>query len=155
MPPFNFDPTNVVASFEVYPKDEYEFQVGEPKAFSRTAGEDNHPSFGIRYPLVIKEGPFAGKRTLFNTYYQSEGSQSIAKQFMMAVLGYGKGAPEEKRFDGDMRGKNWDFDGETGGVGDAYRELTGKRVYGSLDVGKNTRDGSDQQQFKSWRPIGS
>lgn len=153
---FSFDPTLVVASMEVYPKSEYEFQVGEPKAFLRQAGEDKHDSFGIRYPLVIKlPDEYSGKRTLFSTYYQSEGSQAMAKQFIMAVLGYGKGRPEEERFDREQRGKDWEFDPSTGAVGDAYRELTGKRVIGGLDVDKNKNTGDPMQVFKSWRTISS
>lgn len=153
---FNFDPTTVVASMEVFPKGEYEFQVGEPKSFLRQAGEDKHDSYGIRYPLVIKlPDEYNGKRTVFSTYYQSEGSQAMAKQFMMAVFGYSKGKPEEERFDRDMRGKDWGFDPETGAVGDAYRELTGKRVIGSLDIQKNNNTGDPMQSFKSWRPLSS
>lgn len=153
---FNFDPTTVVASMEVYPKGEYELQVGEPKAFLRQAGEDKHDSYGIRYPLTIKlPDAYDGKRTVFSTYYQSEGAQAMAKQFIMAVLGYGKGKPEEDRFDRDMRGKDWGFDPETGAVGDAYRELTGKRVIGSLDIQKNNNTGDPMQAFKSWRPLSS
>ena len=155
-PRFEFDPTTVVASMEVYPKGEYEFVIGEPKSFQRQAGEDKHDSFGIRYPLVIKApDEYDGKRTVFSTYYQSEGSQAMAKQFIMAVLGYGKGKPEEERFDRDMRGKDWSFDPETGAVGDIYRELTGKRVIGSLDVQKNNNTGDPMQAFKGWRTISS
>jgi hypothetical protein len=155
-PRFEFDPTTVVASMEVFPKGEYEMVVGEPKAFLRQAGEDKHDSYGIRYSLVIKQpDEYDGKRTIFSTYYQSEGSQSMAKQFIMAVLGYGRGKPEEERFDRDMRGKDWSFDPETGGVGDIYRELTGKRVIGSLDTQKNNQTGDPMQSFKSWRPISS
>jgi hypothetical protein len=155
-PRFEFDPTTVVASMEVFPKGEYEFQIGEPKSFLRQAGEDKHDSFGVMYPLVIKlPSEYDGKRTVFSTYYQSEGSQAMAKQFMMAVLGYGKGKPEEDRFDRDMRGKDWSFDPETRSVSDVYRELSGKRVIGTLDVSKNTNTGDPQQQFKSWRPLNS
>lgn len=153
---FEFDPTTVVASMEVFPKGEYELQVGEPKSFLRQAGEDKHDSYGIRYPLVVKlPGEYDGKRTSFSTYYQSEGSQAMAKQFIMAVLGYGKGKPEEERFDRDYRGKDWGFDPETGAVGDMYRELVGKRVIGSLDVQKNNNTGDPMQSFKSWRPLSS
>lgn len=156
MPKFEFDPSTVVASIEVFPKGEYEFQVGEPKSFLRQAGEDKHDSYGIRYSLVIKQpDEYNGKRTIFSTYYQSEGSQAMAKQFMMAVLGFGKGREEEKRFDEEMRGKDWSFDPSTGAVGDAYRELTGKRVIGSLDTDKNNRTGDPMQVFNSWRPLTS
>jgi hypothetical protein len=155
-PRFEFDPTTVVASIEVFPKGEYEFVVGEPKAFMRQAGEDKHDSYGIRYPLVLRApDEYDGKRTVFSTYYQSEGSQAMAKQFIMAVMGYGKGKPEEERFDRDMRGQDWGFDPETGAVSELYRELSGKRVVGTLDIQKNNNTGDAMQAFKSWRPISS
>lgn len=154
-PAFNFDPSSVTSNIEVLPKQEYELQVGEPKAFIRKnrKGED---SYGIRYPLTAKApDEYNGKKVFFSTYYQSEGAQSMAKQFMMAVMGYGKGKPEEDRFNDDFRGKDWSFDPETGAVGDAYRELVGKRVIGSLDVGKNDETGDPTQKFAGWRPIAS
>ena len=158
-PRFEFDPSTVVASIEVFPKMEYEFQVGEPKAFRRTAGQgtDNeHDSFGVRCSLVIKQpDEYNNKRTIFSLYLQSEGAQAMAKQFIMAVMGYAKNITEEKKYDAEARGKNWDLDFSTGAVGDAWRELTGKRVIGSLDQTKNKTTGDPMQQFVSWRPISS
>lgn len=37
MPRYTADPTQVSASLVILPKDEYEFVVGRPKAFERTA----------------------------------------------------------------------------------------------------------------------
>ncbi len=156
MPRFEFDPTKVAANIEVYPKGDYEFIVGEPKAYIKKSGEDQHDSYGTRYALTIAlPDEYKGKRTVYSTYLQSEGGQSMAKQFMMAVLGYGKGKAEENRFDSDMRGKDWSLDFETGGVGDMYRELTGKRVIGTLDVQINKNTGDEMQNFKGWRPLTS
>jgi len=158
-PRFEFDPSTVVASIEVFPKQEYEFQVGEPKAFKRTAGagtEKEHDSFGVRFSLTIKQpDQYSNKRTVFSIYLQSEGGAAMGKQFMMACMGYGKGKKEEDAYDATVRGKDWGLDFETGGVGDAWRELTGKRVIGALDVTKNKNTGDEMQQFQSWRPITS
>jgi hypothetical protein len=158
-PRFEFDPSTVVASIEVFPKQEYEFQVGEPKAFKRTAAQGTdteHDSYGVRFPLVIKQpDQYNNKRTIFSTYLQSEGAQAMAKQFIMAVMGYAKGIEAEKKYDADARGKDWSLDFPTGAVGDAWRELTGKRVIGTLDQTKNKTTGDPMQQFVSWRPISS
>ena len=158
-PRFEFDPSTVVASIEVFPKQEYEFQVGEPKAFKRTAAEGTdkeHDSYGVRFPLVIKmPDAYSNKRTVFSIYLQSEGAQAMGKQFMMAVMGFGKSAEQEKKYDAEVRGKDWGLDFETGAVGDAWREHTGKRVIGGLDITKNNRTGDPMQQFSSWRPITS
>lgn len=155
-PRFEFDPSTVVASIEVFPKQEYEVQIGEPKSFKRTAGDDNHDSFGVRFPINLKRpDEFNGKRTVYSIYLQSEGGQAMGKQMLMAALGYGKGTAEEKRFDADARGKDWSLDFETGGVGDAWREVTGKRAIVALDIAKNNRTGDPMQQFGGWRPINS
>lgn len=157
-PRFEFDPSTVVASIETFPKQEYEFQVGEPKAFAKKSGEGEkeHDSYGVRFSLVIKQpDEYNNKRTIFSTYMQSEGAQAMAKQFMMAVMGYKKNIEEEKRYDADVRGKDWGLDFSTGAVGDAWRELTGKRVIGALDITKNNKTGDPMQQFVSWRPISS
>lgn len=151
MPRFENDPTKVKASFEVFPKDDYEFVVGEPKSFYRI-NQAGNPSYGIRFPLVIGTGAMEGKRAVFNTYQQSEGAQAMGKQFVMAVLGYGKGPAEEKRFDNDFAGMDWSFDTDTGAVGDAWRTVTGKRVIGSLDV-RMGDTGDEQQDYKGWRKL--
>ena len=156
-PSFNFDPTKDTASSEVFPKDDYEIQVGEPKSFLRTAAKgtpNEHDSYGVRFPLTIRGGEYEGKKiNNFSVYHQSEGARAVGKQFLMAVLGYKKGKQEEQRFNEDMAGKDWKCDYETGAVGDAFREVTGKRVVGSLDVKKNPQNGEEQQDFKAWRPI--
>lgn len=153
MPRFENSPANVVASMEVFPKDDYLFVVGEPKPFFRqnSKGQD---SYGLRVSLTIKDGPYEKKRTVASFYMHSEGAQMMTKQFQMAVLGYGKGRQEEQRFDAEWGGKDWSFDTDSGAVGDAWRELTGKLVYGSLDVSINENSGDEQQQFKGWRVAG-
>lgn len=152
-PRFDNDPTKVQASFEVLPKDTYEFQVGEPKSFFRQNNKGND-SYGIRFPLVVMSDNAKGKRVVFNTYQQSEGAQAMAKQFVMAVLGYGKGKTEEKRFDAEYAGKDWSFDTDTNAVGDMWRSVTGQRVVGDLDT-QISDTGDEQQKFVQWRPIGS
>lgn len=153
MPRFEPNPASVVTSIEVFPKDDYEFIIGEPKTFFRQnqKGED---SYGIRISLSIGAGDYEKKRTLVSLYFQSEGAQSMAKQFQMAALGYAKGRAEEQRFDKDWGAKDWSFDTDSGGVGDAWRELVGQRVIGSLDVSINNNTGDEQQNFKGWRPLG-
>lgn len=153
MPRYEFDPSKVAATIEVFPKGDYEFQVGEPKSFIRK-NKKNEDSFGIRFPLTIMEdmngGHAKGKRTVNTGYQHSECAQAMTKQFVMAVLGYEGNQAGEKMFDAEQAGKDWSFDPDTGAVGDAWRQVTGKRVVGSLDVGKNEETGDPQQQFKKW-----
>lgn len=151
MPRYENDPTKVTASFEVLPKDDYEFIVGEPKSFYRINNAGN-PSYGVRYPLTVGSGPMQGKKSSQVCYEQSEGAIAMGKQFRLAVLGYDKGRSEEQRFDKDYAGKDWAFDTDDNSVGDAWRELTGKRVVGSFDVAMGT-NGEEQQDVKGWRKI--
>lgn len=152
-PRFENSPANVVATMEVFPKDDYLFGIGEPKPFFRqnSKGQD---SYGIRLSLVVKEGAYEKKRTVVSLYEHSEGAQMMGKQFKMAALGYGKGRAEEQRFDAEWGTKDWSFDTDSGAVGDGWRELTGKLIIGSLDVGINENSGDEQQQFKGWRVAG-
>lgn len=157
---FNFDPSAVSAIQEVLPKGEYEFEVLTKKAFIRQAGEDKHDSYGIRYGLRVSLAPsgkedLVGKKVTFSTYYQNEGAQAMAKQFLMACLGYGKNRSEEERFNREQAGKDWNFDPNEGSTGEAYNEIEGGRVIGSVDVTKNNASGDPMQQFKSWRSISS
>jgi hypothetical protein len=154
---FEFDPSTVTSSIPVLPKNDYEFIIGEPKSFIRknAKGED---SYGVRYPLTVAEGEKKGQRIFFSTYYQSEGGQSAAKRFLMAVYGYKSNDEEEQRFNADMKGQDWAFDPDSGGVGEAFRNVTGKRVRGSLDVQPaKDRDGNEtgeqNQNFKAWFPM--
>ena len=153
MPRFNIDPSKVSATIEVFEKGDYEFAIiGEPKTFMRKnrKGDD---SFGVRYQLEIKsDGPANGKKLLVSCYQQSEGAQSMTKQFFMAVLGYQRKASEEQRFNNDFAGADWSFDTDSGMVGDMWRTIIGKRVACSLDVGISD-SGEQQQVFKQWRAL--
>lgn len=151
---YQYDPSKASASIEVFPKDDYEFIVGKPKSFAKVEG-DSVKNFGVRFALTIADGQFKDKKTVFTCYLHNDGGQSMTKRFQMACLGYGKGKAEEDKFDLEQTGKDWDFDPESGECGEAWNEMAGARIVGSLDVGKNTNNDEPQQQFKAWRPIGA
>lgn len=156
MPRFEHNPANVAASIEVFPKDDYEFIVGEPKPFhgiTKSGKNEGKENYGMRFALSIGRGDYQGKRTVYTIFEHNEGSQSVGKQFKMAVLGFGKGRAEEQRFDAEFGGKDWSFDTDSGEVGDAWREMTGQRVTGSLDV-EQGQNGDEQQSWKGWRVAG-
>jgi hypothetical protein len=150
---YEFDPNAVSATFEVFPKDDYEFSFGEPKAFERT-NRKQQQSYGVRYGLTITtEGPFKGKKSSVSCYMHSEGGQAMAKQVIMAALGYKRTPEEEQRFNRDFAGQDWSFDPDNGSCGAVWRSIAGKRAVCSLDVGKNEENGEEQQKFASWRPV--
>lgn len=158
MPRYEFSPDAVSASIEILQKGEYEFIIGEPKSFMRKnrKGED---SYGVRFPLVLAEdtnGHKKGTRIFFNTYQQSEGAQAIAKQFLLAAMGYKRNdQQEEQRFNEEMAGKEWGFNTDDGTVGDGWMEVKGKRIVGDLDVGIIEETQQQQQNFRAgcWSPI--
>lgn len=155
---FSFDPSTVAATLEVLPKGDYELKVISKKSFLKQSGEDRHDSYGVRYTLQVtlaKDESYIGKKVIFSTYYQSEGGQAMAKQFLMAALGFGKTKSEEERFNREKGALDWSFDPNEGTVGEAYNELDGARVIGQLDVQPNNNSGEPMQNFKGWRSITS
>lgn len=152
MPIYNNDPSKVVATFEVLPKDDYELIVGEPKAFEKTG--QNGVNYGVRYGVTVGSGAMEGKKGQpVSCYQHSEGAQQFSKGFIMAALGFGKGRAEEQRFDAEYGGKDWSFDTDSGQVGDAWRELTGKRVIGSYDIELNPNSGEQQQKVNGYSKL--
>lgn len=153
MPTYNNDPTKVAASFAVLPKDSYELIIGTPKAFFKGGQNGKADNYGIRCPLTVATGQFAGTRGVpANLYQHTQDAESYSKQFIMAALGYDKGRDEERRFDNDMKGADWSFDTDTGAVGDAWRQLEGKRIIGDYDV-KLGDNQQEQQNVLGWRRL--
>ena len=157
MPQPVFDPTKVRATQEIFPKGDYEVLIGEPKSFIRQAGADKHDSYGVMFPFRIKsaeDAEYIGKTGLHSIYHHSENSAGMNKQFLMAALGYGKTKQEEARFDSEQAGEDFSCDYETGGVGDFYRKLTGRRVIMATEPKNNKETGEPTNGIKGWRPIG-
>jgi hypothetical protein len=151
VPRYEYDPSKVTSSIEVFPKDDYMFKVGAPKAFIRQNSKDEE-SVGVRFSLEVTEGQYKGKRTVFTCYLHNEGSQSMTKRFHMACYGYKAGPLEEAKFNMEHGGDDWSFNPETGECGEAWKKMTGCMVAGSLDVGVNNKTSEPQQNFKTWRP---
>lgn len=153
MPRMEVAPTEVVASFEVLPKGTYELTIGEGKAFMRQ-NRHGKDSFGVRYLLVVAEGPKKNAKVPVSLYQQSEGAQAMSKQFIMAVLGFGNKQEEEERFNNAYRGADWSFDTDTGHLGSVWKELEGQRVLCDMGVQFSKELDADQNTYK-WRPISS
>lgn len=153
MPRYEFDPTGVQATIEVFPKGDYEMQVGEGKAFIRTNRKGND-SYGVRYPVIIKTpGPHENKRTFYSAYLHTDGGQAYAKQFLMAALGYPRNNVAEQEFNRAVAGKDWSFDPATGHIGEVWKQVEGQRLIVSLDETVNEETKEPMQQFTSFRPL--
>lgn len=151
MPRYEWDPSKTQSSIEVFPKGEYEVVVGEPKSFIRK-NRKNEDSYGIRFSLTVADGPYRGKRTIYTAYLHSEGAQSMAKRFQMAVFGFHNRPDSEKEFNERTAGLDWSFDPETGQCGEGWRQMAGAHVIANVDVQKNPENDEENQNFKSWRP---
>jgi hypothetical protein len=153
---YSYNPAAVTSNFETFDKGDYVITLGQPKSFVNKEPDGSVRNFGIRFPFVMADGKYVGKRGVFTAYLHNEGSQSMTKRFQMAVLGYGGSSEDEKKFDVDQIGINWgDFDPENGTVGEPWNALKGANVISVMDVGQNNKTGDPQQNFKSWRPISS
>jgi len=151
MPRYNYDPSTATAAQEIFPKDDYEISLGTPKSFIRQnqKGED---SYGVRFQLTIEDGAYKGKHIPFTCYLHSEGAQSMTKRFQMAVMGCKSNQAGEAEFNEQFGPLDWSIDPEAGTCGEGWSKMAGARVIATLDVGKNTQTGDQQQNFKSWRP---
>lgn len=155
MPRYEADPSKVTTSITILPKDGYEFVLGRPKAFERTA-KAGHQSYGVRIPVTVVGGPQNGKRTIISLYLHSEGAQQMAKRFQMAVAGYPVNEKNEKLYDADIAGKDWSYDTGDGSVGEAWLEFEGKHVFCDVDVSTREDDKGaevEQQDWGTWAPI--
>lgn len=155
MPRYEHDPSNVTASLTILPKDDYEFKLGRPKAFERTA-KAGHQSYGIRIPVTVVGGPQNGKKTLVSLYLHSDGAAAMAKRFQMAIAGFTVNDKNEKLYDAQAAGKDWSYDTSTGEVGAAWLEYEGQHIMCDLDVAMRTDDKGnevEQQEWGSFRPI--
>lgn len=164
MPRYNHDPSLVSASLFVFPKDEYEFKIGRPRAFERTASK-GHQSYGVRFPLTCTSGPHAGKKSVFSIYLHSEGAAGMGKRFQIAAAGYDVNDRNEKLFDAENAGKDWSYDTDNGDVGTGWLEYEGVSVVCDVDVqpqkddkGQDVKDARTgdvvlQQVWGTWRPL--
>lgn len=152
---YSHDPTQVTASLTILPKDEYEFVIGKPKPFERTA-KAGHQSYGVRFPLTVVGGSQNGKKTVYSLYLHSEGGQQMAKRFQIAVGGLTVNEKNEKIWDQQNAGRDWGYDPESGEVGEGWKEYEGVHVVCDLDVEivKNDKDEDVESQiWGTWRPL--
>ena len=155
MPRYTADPTKVSTALAIFPKGDVELKCGKPKAFERQA-KAGHQSYGIRIPVECTSGPNQGKRSVVTLYMHSDGAQSMAKRFQMAMQGYTVTDANEKLFDAWAAGLDWSFDTETGEVGAAWAQYEGRSIIASVDVQMQTNDKGEsveQQEWKSWLPV--
>jgi len=157
MPQHNYDPKAVTVSIPVFTKGDYEFIVGECKAFSGTNAEGNE-NFGIRWPMKVAKAVDEGdegavdKRTLYSCYMNG-GAAPFGKAFAMACLGYQRNEEGETAFDEDYGDRDWGFNSDNGICGDGWKECIGKRVVGAVSVRMDPETGRKGQQWEGFRPL--
>lgn len=164
MPRYEHDPSTVSASLFVFPKDEYEFKVGRPRAFERTAAK-GHQSYGVRFPLTCTQGQYAGKKSVFSIYLHSDGAAGMGKRFEIAAAGYDVNDANEARYNDESKGKDFSYDTDNGEVGSGWLEFEGTSVMCDVEttpqkndkgedvVDPRTGDKVMQQVWGTWRPI--
>lgn len=155
MPSFNPNPSAVDAGFPIFPKDEYEMVIGDPKTFYGTAKDSTKvDNYGVMFTLIIAEGPMKGKKFIKRCFMHTPESQGFAKQFQMAALGFNpKNQEDEQKFNEAYGNADWSFNTDTQSCGEAWAEMKGKRLYASLDQGVNKVTGDPSQVEKGYRPF--
>lgn len=160
MPRYTPNQQNNTATLEVFPKDEYEFIIGEPKPFynaakdnTATGGADKGENFGIRYVLSHAAGPYAGKKYVKTCYLHSQGAADMTKQFMLAAYGFQPNNEAEQEFNKKIveEGLDDSFNTDDGSVGSYWTKIKGGRVKGLLETG--AYQGRQQNVEKGWLPL--
>lgn len=162
MPKFNPNPSQVEAGFFQLlhaNQDGYELKITGVKAFiddvKVQADGSTKQSYGVSVALVVAEGEFAGKRVSSNKlYYHTEGGQGFAKPFLMSVYGFDQTPAAEQDFNTFAEPQDWGFDTDSGGVGDGFANLKGKRIRVFADVTKDKIDPTKEfQKYTKWTKI--
>lgn len=159
MPQYEPDLSKIAATFELFSKGEYEFVLGEPKAFQgitksgANAGQEN---IGVRYGISLPEaqnGHKKGARSILNCFIHNDQSMGFSKQLLMAALGFPMNSRGEAQFDEQYRGADWSIDTTTGACGAVWREATGRHVLITADLGTNPTTGEPSNQFGKYRSV--
>lgn len=149
---YEADLTKVSAGIPVFPKGDYEFTVGTPKAFKRKGKKGENWGVGLNVTCVeVLDGDpaYKGKKSYISLFMHSEGAQGFSKQTVMALYGYTtdpKSENNEQAFNEKFAGEDWSYDPESGKCGDIYKNLEGKRFQCPLDSRTNPDDDSQLQQ---------
>lgn len=171
---YEADPTKDTAGFPILPKGDYRLKLGEPKAFKgettegKNAGQEN---FGVAFLLTVVEGPvdYEGnvspsehflKKVYNRLYYHTQESRNFSKGLILAAFGYNSN--EEDLFneqlnklraeEPDNPALDWGFDGDTGEVGEAWKNMAGREIVASLSI-KKDKNNKDQQNWDQVRPV--
>lgn len=163
---YTHDPTSVTASLVVLPKDFYEFKLGKPKPFERTA-RAGHQTYGLYIPATVEGGPSDGKKIIIRLMLHTEGAAAMAKRFQIAAYGLPVNEQNEKVFDEWAKEQDWGYDPESGEIGEGWKQYEGLHVACDCDVqpqkdekgeivaDPKTGDPIMQQVFGTWTSVGT
>ena len=150
---FQGAPTKASIGFITLPKDRYEFEIGEPKAYERTQkgkdGADDKIVQGINWPLIVRSpGQYQNKVVFFRSAQDNDISLSQEKALMMAADGVEPKADNDEVWSLEHEGDDFSADTTSGVVGEGYRRHKGKRVFGEVDITISKQD--NVTQFQKW-----
>ena len=138
-------------------KDTYQFVPSEPKTFKRTSTDPKTKKereiFGISYGLRVKGGQFDGKTIPLQFYMHTEGGFGMAKQFIMACMGYEVTQEGEAQFNADHADADFSFDPDTNEIGEYWKKPTGALVEADCDERANPNNLNQKNQTFKWRPV--
>lgn len=158
MPRYTPNQANNAAVQEVYPKDQYEWIIGEAKPFfnagkdaDANGGKEKAETFGILYVLTHAAGPYVGKKYFKRCFMHNTISEDMTKQFMLAAHGFAPTAEGEKDFNDKIATLDQAFNTDDGSCGDYWTSIKGGRVLCVLTVGEYNK--KPQNNDTDWQPL--
>jgi hypothetical protein len=162
MPRFEPDLTKARANIRIFDRGDYELKITKAEPFINENEETGKVSAGCRFNVEMvgkldKDGnvtdEFTGETvSQHRVYVHTEGGWGMAKQFILATLGYSRDeedkADKEYFANADLSVDEDDEGNATGG--NSWEDVVGKHVRATLD--KRLYQGNEQQDFKGWYP---
>lgn len=161
MPKFDFNPNNIDLGFPIFPKDDYELELEEPKTFFRQAkGDQTEDKSGIAIMAKIVEGEHKGKKYYMSFDFNQEYGYQNAMNLLVTTAGFNANDEGLQRFRAEYGHLDFSVNTDTKTIGDGWNTvLKGQHVMVSLDQQAHPKeknlDGSPKmvQSFPKFFPI--
>ena len=153
---FDFNPQTQDIGFPIYPKGTYEFEIGEPKTYNRTAKNAGDPDrYGVSVLLKCSEGEMKGKVYNVNFDFSSDYGPANAMTFLVVASGHDANDEGVAAFRAETQGKDFTVDVEQKLLGDGWTEcMKGQKVLGDMDTEADPNNvGKLRQKFPKWLPV--
>ena len=148
---FEVPSDKVYSTTPILPKGSYVFAVGDPKTFINMEKDDPTKirNFGV---IVAITTDLDGQKVTLpaRLYFHNDGSQRMAKRFLMCTLGFIPNQKGEQDFNKTYPSLWVDPTEQT--MSDAFKRVSGGKVTAIVDVKPNPETGDQQNDFR-WQTV--